>query len=67
MSTASSSIGLGRLKEYLTNAKLVKVLWYEGGSGMRGSTCGAKHYHGFIGIEAKVVADIMAWIREPTP
>ena len=58
---------VGELKEDLKNAKPVKVLWYEGGSGMRGPDCQAYQYHGFVGIEEKVVADIMAWIREPTP
>ncbi len=51
----------------LKNAKPVKVLWYEGGSGMKGDPCEARHYHGFIGIETAVVADIMAWIKNPAP
>ena len=55
------------LKEKLKNAKPVKVLWYEGGSGMRGKYCQAFQHHGFVGIEEKVVADIMAWIKTPTP
>lgn len=59
--------GVKRLKEALKNAKPVKVLWYEGARRPRGSECGARHYHGFIGIEKKVVADIMAWIKSPAP
>lgn len=51
----------------LTGARPLKVLWYEGGEGARGNPCHARHYHGFIGIEAKVVADIMAWIKRPAP
>jgi len=51
----------------LKNAKPVKVLWYEGGSGMKGDPCEARHYHGFVGIETTVVADIVAWIRNPAP
>jgi len=58
---------VGDLREKLKNAKPMKVLWYEGGSGMRGSECNAYHYHGFIGIEEKVVKDIMDWIKSPTP
>ena len=58
---------VGNLKEKLKNAKPVKVLWYEGGSGMRGPDCRAYQYHGFIGIEEKVVSDIMGWIKSQTP
>lgn len=55
------------LKEALKNANPVKVLWYEGAKNPRGNECGARHYHGFIGIEKRVVKDIMAWIRNPAP
>jgi len=58
---------VGKLKEKLKNAKPVKVLWYEGGSGMRGPDCQAHQYHGFMGIEKKVVSDIMGWIKSQTP
>ncbi len=58
---------VGNLTEKLENAKPVKVLWYEGGSGMRGPDCRAYQYHGFIGIEEKVVSDIMGWIKSQTP
>ena len=54
------------LKEELKNAEPVKVLWYENGSGIRGRECQAHHYHGFKGIEKKVVSDIMSWIKSPT-
>lgn len=55
------------LRDELENAKPVKVLWYEGGSGIRGSNCGARHYHGFNGIEEQVVKDIMNWVKSPSP
>ncbi|MBI2978720.1 MAG: alpha/beta hydrolase [Rhodospirillales bacterium] len=55
------------LQAALKNAKPVKVLWYEGGSGIKGDACEAYHYHGFRGIETTVIADIMAWIRNPAP
>ena len=58
---------VGDLREGLKNAKPVKVLWYEGGSGMRGSVCNAYQYHGFVGIEKKVVSDILEWIKSPKP
>jgi len=59
--------GVPLLKEALVNAGPVKVMWYEDGFGMRGNVCHARHYHGFAGIEEKVVTDIMAWIKSPGP
>ncbi len=62
----SGALGLlGRLKTL--PPKPVKVLWYEDAKNPRGSECGARYYHGFIGIEKKVVKDIMAWIKAPRP
>lgn len=55
------------VKAALKNAKPVKVLTYDGGEGVRGDPCRARHYHGFAGIEDKVVGDIMAWIKNPAP
>jgi pimeloyl-ACP methyl ester carboxylesterase len=54
------------IRTRLKSAGPVKVLWYEGGEGMRGDPCEANHYHGFIGIRQQVVRDIMAWIRSPS-
>jgi pimeloyl-ACP methyl ester carboxylesterase len=54
-----------RLKKALKNARPVKVLIY--GSGIKGKPCQAFHYHGFRGIESRVVADIMNWIKAPAP
>ena len=45
----------------------MKVLWYEKKGWAKGKACQARHYHGFIDIEEKVVADIMAWIKSPRP
>ena len=59
--------GVSGLKEALKKAGPVKVLWYEDAKNPRGSECGARHYHGFIGIEKRVVRDIMAWIKSPRP
>ncbi len=58
---------VGELKAALTKAKPVKVLWYEKKGSKRGRACQARHYHGFIDIEEKVVSDIMAWIKSPAP
>jgi hypothetical protein len=55
------------MRAALKNAKPVKVLWYEGGAGMKGDPCEPLHYHGFVGMRRTVVNDIMAWIRNPTP
>ncbi len=54
------------IRTRLTHAKPVKVLWYDGGEGMKGDPCEANHYHGFVGIRQPVVRDIMAWIRSPS-
>jgi hypothetical protein len=54
------------MRARLKNAKPVKVLWYDGGEGMKGDPCEAVHYHGFVGIRQPVVRDIMAWIRSPS-
>jgi pimeloyl-ACP methyl ester carboxylesterase len=54
-------------KAALANARPVKALIYEGGTGIKGDACGAYHYHGYRGIELNVIADIMAWIRNPAP
>lgn len=59
--------GVTELKDALKNAGPVKVLWYENAKNPRGNECGSRHYHGFIGIEKRVVRDIMAWIRNPAP
>ncbi len=41
----------------------LKVLSYQGGHDV-GDPCGARAYHGFNGIETRVVADIATWIQE---
>jgi len=51
-----------KLEVALSAAKTVAVLSYEGGSPTREEVCGAYHYHGFRGIEKKVVSDISDWI-----
>ena len=58
---------VGDLKAALKKAKPVKVLWYEYAGNTKSKACQARHYHGFIDIEEKVVSDIMAWIKEPKP
>jgi len=51
------------LVSQLKNATVAPVLWYEGGA-PRGPECQAFHYHGFRGLEQRVVGDIAAAIRK---
>lgn len=46
----------------LRGAKAVATLTYEGGAPTDGKVCGARHFHGFRGIEKRVVRDISDWI-----
>ncbi|MCZ6728411.1 MAG: alpha/beta hydrolase [SAR324 cluster bacterium] len=46
-----------------TNAPKVELLTYQDGGGARGNPCHARHWHGFPGIEEKVVRDISNWIK----
>lgn len=52
------------LLSQLTSAKPVRRKFYGGGYAS-GNPCHAAHYHGFNGIEAAVVADIVAWMKAP--
>ena len=56
--------GVNRLRDRLTGAKRVGVMWFEGGYA-RGNPCQARGYHGFNGIEDEVIAKIAAWIKNP--
>lgn len=49
----------------LSAAPVKQLLWADGGSTTSGEACGALHRHGYIGIEAEVVAQISAWIQHP--
>ncbi|MEI7429947.1 MAG: alpha/beta hydrolase, partial [Betaproteobacteria bacterium] len=50
----------------LKNAPIKKTMIVTGGSGATGNTCGAFHYHGYIGMENEAVDMIAAWILKPT-
>ena len=52
-----------RLKSKLTAAPIVEIKGFRGGGGYRGRECGARHAHGFRGIEPQVVDFIAAWIK----
>lgn len=49
----------------LKNSPIKKMMMVSGGSSPTGSPCEGNHWHGFIGMEAKAVADISAWIKKP--
>lgn len=49
--------------EDLEKAKIIAVLWYDGGE-PKGPDCEAFHYHGFPGQEERVVNDIAAAIKK---
>ncbi|MBT4490293.1 MAG: alpha/beta hydrolase [Rhodospirillaceae bacterium] len=55
-----------RFKERLSQAKAVDVMWFDGGYS-RGDDCQARSYHGFNGIEDRVVAMIAQWIKKSPP
>ena len=54
------------LVDALKNAKILAVLWYEGGR-PRGQPCRAFHYHGFADLEPQVINDIAAAIKTTIP
>ena len=58
--------GVTDLQSRLTMAEPVKVAWYRGGYDVD-NPCHAAHYHGFNGIEERVVSDIAAWMKDPKP
>ena len=46
----------------LKKVKKVELLSFEGGNDKSTNACNAKTYHGFLGIEDKVVSAIGDWI-----
>ena len=54
------------LVEKFESAKVIDVLWYDGGS-PRGKVCQARHYHGFIDQEKRVIEDIADAIMKTLP
>jgi len=45
------------------NGRRLDILWMEGGDAPRGDPCDARAPHGFPGIDGKVVAATVAWIK----
>jgi hypothetical protein len=50
----------------LKGAHPVRSMMVSGGRA-KGKACLAMHYHGFNGIEEKVMAEIAAWMKAPSP
>lgn len=57
--------GTDDILKALENAKPKKVMLFEGGDTPRGDECQPHHYHGFIGLEAKVIDAMVAYIKAP--
>jgi pimeloyl-ACP methyl ester carboxylesterase len=47
----------------LTNSRKAELMTFKGGHGIKGDPCDPISYHGYIGIEADVVARVSAWIK----
>lgn len=48
------------------NSPIAAGILVSGGTGPSGDVCGGQHWHGFIGMEERAVADIVGWINQPT-
>lgn len=55
--------GLNRLKGKLDRAPKVEFVTYHGGDAPRSAPCQALSYHGFLGLEPRVVRGITDWIK----
>lgn len=49
----------------LTAAPRRQLLTFQGGDPPRSTPCEALSAHGFLGLDAQVVAGIAGWIRRP--
>ncbi len=54
-----------RILNKLNNASVKKLVLVTGGENPAGDSCEAFHWHGFIGMEARVVKEIADWIKSP--
>ena len=61
----TSPVRVPQFKSRLSNAKPLKVMWFDGGIS-RGNPCQGAGYHGFKSIEDSVVRNIANWIKNPT-
>jgi len=63
--TPSSDVHM--ILDRLKNAAAVEVMMFSGGRSEDDNGCRAMTYHGFLGIEDRVVAGIAGWIRAHLP
>ncbi|MBL8510202.1 MAG: alpha/beta hydrolase [Betaproteobacteria bacterium] len=49
----------------LKRAPIKKLLLVNGGGNPQGDSCGALHWHGYIGMEKEAVGQMAAWIKRP--
>jgi hypothetical protein len=47
----------------LTGSRKAELITFKDGSGMKGDPCEAISYHGFVGIEPKVIGEVATWIK----
>jgi pimeloyl-ACP methyl ester carboxylesterase len=58
--------GAASILRSLKKSAVKKLIMVEGGEGVHGDPCEAFHYHGFMGIEPRVVDIISDWIDHPS-
>lgn len=63
---ASPPQGANTLKSALTSSPKVEIVTFEGGDPPQSGPCEAMAYHGYLGIEARVVDAIGGWIKAQT-
>lgn len=63
--TPSSNVHM--IRDRLKNSAAVEVMMFSGGTPTGFDVCGPLSYHGFLGIEDKVVAAIAGWIKAHVP
>jgi hypothetical protein len=55
------------ITDRLTGAPVRKLLLVDGGGDPSGPVCEPMHYHGFIGMEAEAVKQIIDFVKNPQP
>ena len=50
-----------------TQAPVRRYMEVDGGTDPRGDPCEAFHWHGYIGMEAQAVQQLVDWMRQPVP
>ena len=54
-------------RQRMVNAKPSELIAFDGGGPVDGKVCQARDYHGFPGLEPKVVETIADWIKAHAP